>query len=148
MCTFVHYCQAFLQPVLDLANILFQRLLFLLQCFTHFNEVLLDPGRGKPRSKSASAGFTAKRCWSRLSQVAVSMQQLARLVSSAYSLFFGFVHSSFFKQLSSVGKNFCFFCDMVSLICNYCSFSFYYVHNSVFLEKLVCFFFEKKFQKL
>ena len=65
-------------------------MLYLFQCFTHFNEVLLtfeskldsSKSTSKRSLKSTSAGLTVKKCWSRLSQVAVAMQRLARVVSS------------------------------------------------------------------
>ncbi|XP_078489983.1 coiled-coil domain-containing protein 157-like [Ciona intestinalis] len=69
-----------------LYDLLIDRLLFLLQSFTHFNEVLIPSKSTSPnklsheggKSRSMSAGLTTRRCWSRISQIAIVMQQMAK----------------------------------------------------------------------
>uniref|UniRef100_H2XX98 Coiled-coil domain-containing protein 157 n=1 Tax=Ciona intestinalis TaxID=7719 RepID=H2XX98_CIOIN len=69
-----------------LYDLLIDRLLFLLQSFTHFNEVLIPSKSSSPnkppheggKSRSMSAGLTTRRCWSRISQIAIVMQQMAK----------------------------------------------------------------------
>uniref|UniRef100_F6X9T4 Uncharacterized protein n=1 Tax=Ciona intestinalis TaxID=7719 RepID=F6X9T4_CIOIN len=71
-----------------LYDLLIDRLLFLLQSFTHFNEVLIPSKSSSPnkppheggKSRSMSAGLTTRRCWSRISQIAIVMQQMAKEV--------------------------------------------------------------------
>ncbi|XP_077968039.1 coiled-coil domain-containing protein 157-like [Styela clava] len=76
-----------------LYDLVIDRLVYLLQSFMHFNEILLNvkneasqnispvSRRGKSL-KSMSIGLTTKQCWERITQIAVLLQRLAKEVSA------------------------------------------------------------------